>query len=117
MLVLVPTQQMDLMRAWDGIPGLLANLPGVGALFARWINTFVRSRVGFLAWPNIWANAEIVPELIGELQPQEVASQVFHYLTHPEELADMRSAMQRVRGQPGAAEKFVQLVWEELERP
>ncbi|MGL4501283.1 MAG: lipid-A-disaccharide synthase, partial [Planktothrix sp.] len=27
MIVLLPTQQLDAMRSWDGIPGILANLP------------------------------------------------------------------------------------------
>ena len=31
MIVLVPMQQADAMRAWGGIPGLLVNLPGVGS--------------------------------------------------------------------------------------
>ncbi|MHC5598586.1 MAG: lipid-A-disaccharide synthase, partial [Nostoc sp.] len=73
MIVLLPTQQLDAMRAWDGLPGLLANLPGLGTPFAKVINwsflRFVR-RKGLLAWPNIWAQEEIVPELMGKLQPQ-----------------------------------------------
>ncbi|MGB8698633.1 MAG: lipid-A-disaccharide synthase, partial [Thermosynechococcaceae cyanobacterium] len=44
MLVIIPTQQLDIMRAWDGIPGLLANLPGLGAGFAALINTWVLKR-------------------------------------------------------------------------
>jgi lipid-A-disaccharide synthase len=114
MIVLVPTQQMDVMRAWDGLPGLLANLPGVGSAFAKVINQLALRRVGLLAWPNIWAKAEIVPELVGELQPQEIAAKVIHYLDHPEQLNDMRKKLRQVRGQPGAAEKLVQLVGEEL---
>ncbi|MHC5720100.1 MAG: lipid-A-disaccharide synthase, partial [Nostoc sp.] len=38
MIVLLPTQQLDAMRSWDGLPGLLANLPGVGTPFAKVIN-------------------------------------------------------------------------------
>jgi lipid-A-disaccharide synthase len=92
----------------------LANLPGVGSAFAKVINQLALRRVGLLAWPNIWAKAEIVPELVGELQPQEIAAKVIHYLDHPEQLNDMRKKLRQVRGQPGAAEKLVQLVGEEL---
>jgi lipid-A-disaccharide synthase len=66
------------------------------------------------AWPNIWAEKEIVPELVGKLQPQEVAQLVLDYLEHPEKLDDMRSRLRAVRGQPGAAQKLAQLVCEEL---
>jgi lipid-A-disaccharide synthase len=41
MIVLLPTQQLDAMRSWDGLPGILANLPGVGSTFAKLINWLV----------------------------------------------------------------------------
>jgi lipid A disaccharide synthetase len=112
MIVLIPTQQLDAMRAWDGLPGLLANLPGVGTVFAKLINRwFIRyQRQRLLAWPNIWAGEAVVPELIGELQPQQVAEIVLKWLEHPEQLAQVRQRLQQVRGEAGAAQKLVQLV-------
>lgn len=109
MLVLLPTQQLDAMRAWDGLPGLLANLPGLGSLFARAINAQFLRKKRLLAWPNIWAGQEIVPELVGELQPEAIAAQVWHYLEHPEELDAMRDRLRQVRGTPGAAQKIADL--------
>lgn len=114
MVVIVPTQQMDAMRAWDGIPGLLANLPGVGGWFAKQINSAMLKRLGLLAWPNIWATEMIVPELVGELDPKEVAKFMIDYLDHPEKLAAMRDRLRQVRGEPGAAKKLVEIVAEEL---
>lgn len=110
MIVLMPTQQLDAMRAWDGLPGLLANLPGVGSLLARVINAWFLSqnphKDRFFAWPNIWANRMIVPELLGELQPAEVAALVLDWLDHPESLSQMRQELRQVRGEPGAAQKL-----------
>ena len=117
MLVLLPTQQLDVMRAWDGLPGLLANLPGVGSSMATMINWLALRRLGLLAWPNIWANAEIVPELVGKLQPSDVAAKVVEYLDHPEQLQAMRDRLRSVRGPSGAATKLVQLICEELGIP
>ncbi len=117
MIVLLPTQQLDAMRAWDGLPGLLANLPGVGTAFANAINwlflRFVR-RKGLLAWPNIWAQEEIVPELMGKLQPQEVGEMVVDLLAHPEKVEAIREKLRSVRGESGAADKLASLVKEEL---
>jgi lipid-A-disaccharide synthase len=117
MIVLLPTQQLDAMRAWDGLPGLLANLPGVGTPFTKVINwlflKFVR-RKGLLAWPNIWAQEEIVPELMGKLQPQEIGEMVLDFLTHPEKLADIRAKLRNIRGESGAAQKIAQIVSEEM---
>ncbi|MEH1838905.1 MAG: lipid-A-disaccharide synthase [Nostoc sp.] len=119
MIVLLPTQQLDAMRSWDGLPGLLANLPGVGTLCAKVINwlflRFVR-RKGLLAWPNIWAQEEIVPELIGKLQPQEVGEMVLDFLAHPEKLDDIRAKLRKIRGESGAAQKIAQIVSEEIEK-
>ena len=114
MIVLLPTQQLDAMRSWDGLPGLLANLPGVGTYFAKVINWLVLRRKGLLAWPNIWAQEEIVPELVGKLQPPEVGEMVLDLLEHPEKLDDMRAKLKRVRGESGAAQRIAQIVCEEM---
>ena len=116
MIVLLPTQQLDAMRAWDGIPGLLANLPLVGTSMAKVINWLALRRLGLLAWPNIWAKSEVVPELVGKLQPQQVAEFALDFLQHPEKLEQMRSQLRSIRGEPGAAQKLATLVCEELER-
>ncbi|MBW4464299.1 MAG: lipid-A-disaccharide synthase [Pegethrix bostrychoides GSE-TBD4-15B] len=112
MIVLMPTQQLDAMRAWDGLPGLLANLPGVGSLWARLINAWFlrrnRRQPRFFAWPNIWANRAVVPELLGELQPAEVAALVLDWLDHPEQLSQIRQDLRQVRGEPGAARQMAE---------
>jgi hypothetical protein len=114
MIVLLPTQQLDAMRSWDGLPGLLANLPGVGSTFAKVINWVFLRRKGLLAWPNIWAQSEIVPELVGKLQPREVGDMVLDFLAHPEKLDDIRDKLRQVRGESGAAQKIAEIVIEEI---
>lgn len=114
MFVLLPTQQLDAMRSWDGLPGLLANAPIVGSIFAKFINWLVLRNKKLFAWPNIWAKAEIVPELVGKLQPEKVAEMVLDYLEHPEKLREISDRLRTVRGQSGASEKIAQIVQEEL---
>ncbi len=113
MIVLLPTQQLDAMRSWDGIPGILANLPGMGSIFAKIINTLVLKKGKLFAWPNIWAKQEIVPELVGELQPKDIANLVLNYLDHPEQLETMRHRLQQVRGKPGATQKLANIILQE----
>ncbi|WP_066424427.1 lipid-A-disaccharide synthase [Anabaena sp. 4-3] len=114
MIVLLPTQQLDAMRSWDGLPGLLANLPGVGSTFAKIINWLFLRRKGLLAWPNIWAKAEIVPELVGKLEAETVGEMVLDFLAHPEKLEEIRTNLRNARGESGAAEKMAQIVTEEI---
>jgi hypothetical protein len=110
MIVLLPTQQLDAMRSWDGIPGLLANLPGVGSVFARLINGWFLRKTRLLAWPNIWAGEAIVPELVGHLVPQELAKMAIDWLDHPEKLAHIQAQLRQVRGEAGASQKLAQVV-------
>lgn len=114
MVMILPTQQLDAMRAWDGVPGILANLPGVGTGMAKLINWLALRRLGLLAWPNIWAKREIVPELVGRLQPEDVAAVALDWLNHPDKLAAVADDLRSVRGEPGAAKKLVDLVCAEL---
>ncbi len=114
MIVLLPTYQMDSMRSWDGLPGLLANLPLVGSSFAKVINWLVLKRIGLLAWPNIWAQEMVVPELVGKLQPQDIGEMVLDFLTHPEKLEQIRTKLRSIRGEAGAAQKIAGLVSEVL---
>lgn len=114
MLVLLPTHRLDVMRAWDGIPGLLARLPGVGDSFTQlfsWIAwKWLDRKAGGsrLAWPNIWADEQIVPEFVGQFPPEDIAHHAVELLENPAELDRIRQNLARVRGEPGAAEKLVQ---------
>lgn len=117
MIVLLPTQQLDAMKAWDGIPGLLANLPGVGSLFATLINRWFLRKKRLLAWPNIWAGEEIVPERVGALRAEDIAAEALDYLAHPQQLAAMSDRLRQVRGRPGAAHRLAVMIAETLQVP
>jgi lipid A disaccharide synthetase len=113
MIVLIALQQLDAMRAWDGLPGILVNLPLIGSPIAKIVNTIAYRNMGNykFAWPNIWAGqTEIVPELVGNLDAKTVAEFTLDYLRHPEKLAAMRSALRQVRGEAGAAAKLAAIV-------
>lgn len=114
MIVMLPIYQLDAMRSWDGIPGILARLPVVGSPIATAINwlAFKQLKDRKLAWPNIWAGKEIVPELIGYFTAREIANVAIDYLDHPEKLADMKASLGAVRGAPGAAQKIADIVQE-----
>ena len=114
MIVLLPTQQLDAMRSWDGLPGVLARLPVLGTVFAKIINGWMIKQKRLYAWPNIWAKSEVVPELVGKLRPEDVANQVLDWLDNPEKLAQIRDRLKQVRGKPGAADAIAQLVQQQL---
>jgi lipid A disaccharide synthetase len=114
MIVLLPTQQLDAMRSWDGLPGILANLPGLGTIFAKLINLLVLKQGRLFAWPNIWAGKEIVPELVGKLKPETIAQLVLDYLAHPSKMQMMRNQLLAVRGNTGATQKIADIIKQEI---
>jgi lipid-A-disaccharide synthase len=114
MIVLLPTNFVDMKVGWDGVLGLLATAPVLGKFLRVLINsiliTEIQKKGQLLAWPNIWAGAAIVPELLGDLTPTQVATEILFYLDHPDELDKMRDRLKQVCGQVGAATKLAELV-------
>jgi lipid-A-disaccharide synthase len=102
------------MRSWDGIPGLLANLPGMGSIFAKLINWWILKQKKLFAWPNIWAQEEIIPELVGELQAEEIALICVDFLENPHKLAKMRDSLLRLRHPTQAGQQMVRILVEKL---
>lgn len=110
MIVLLPTQQLDAMKSWDGIGGLLTRIPLLGSAIAKIVNGIIIKQGKLFAWPNIWAQQEIVPELVGELTPEAVAQKVLDYLERPEQLQEMRKRLEAVRGESGASVRLAMLI-------
>ncbi|MGK7932073.1 MAG: lipid-A-disaccharide synthase [Microcystaceae cyanobacterium] len=110
MIVLLPTQQLDAMKSWDGIGGIVTRVPLLGSAIAKIINGIIIKQGKLFAWPNIWAKREIVPELVGELTPEFVAQKVLNYLGNPEQLKEISDNLQEVRGETGASMRLARLI-------
>lgn len=114
MVVMLPTQQLDAMNAWDGLLGLIVNLPLVGRPLNKLINliflAYLQRSHKLFAWPNIWAKREIIPELLGRIDGIDLGNAILDYLKHPKKLQQVRQELQAVRGAPGAAQKLSDLV-------
>ncbi len=107
MIVIVPTQHLNVMQAWDGVLGLIGRLPifrkFVGILISLWR---IRNR-GFLAWPNISAGRMVVPERVGKLNPYDIAKEASEWLNSPKRLHGQKLDLQSLRGKTGAVDAIV----------
>ena len=110
MIVLVPTQHLQVMQAWDGWLGLVARLPLLRWLLGLALTAWRMRQWGFLAWPNISAGRAVVPERVGAITPAQIAAEAADWLAHPERLAGLRDDLRSLRGQPGAVAALAQLV-------
>ncbi|BAC90653.1 hypothetical protein [Gloeobacter violaceus] len=110
MIVIIPTNRLDAMRAWDGVPGLLSGLPGrLGASIAAAINKRLVGRLGLLAWPNIRAGRMLVPELCRRLCPGDLLPIVEEWLDDPARRRAVACELRQAMGPDGAARAFVDL--------
>jgi len=110
MIVLVPTQHLQVMQAWDGGIGILARLPLLRWLLGAALTAWRMRNHGFLAWPNISAGRMVVPERVGSLTPASIAQEAADWLDQPQLLEGMREDLRSLRGQPGAVAALAALV-------
>ena len=114
MLVLVPTQHLHVMQAWDGLAGLVGRLPLLRWLFGVLLTAWRLRHRGFLASPNIAAGRMLVPERVGAITPESIAAEAADWLAAPDRLEGMRADLRSLRGQPGAVASLAALVQELL---
>ncbi len=107
MIVIVPTQHLAVMQAWDGLLGILARLPGLNWGLGLLLSAWRLRKNSYLAWPNIVAGKLVVPEKVGDISPEEISKEAFLWLTSPERLKGQKEDLQALRGKPGAIKEVV----------
>lgn len=107
-LVVAPTFELK-DQPFEGLLGLLSKVPGLGAYFQRRAVAKLKAQP-FLTLPNVHAGKQIVPELIGEIEPQEAAAEAGALLGDEGRRREMEEALRAVAGPPGAGSKFAQLI-------
>ena len=110
MIVVVPTQHIAVMEAWDGFLGLIARLPVLKRLLGLLISSLKMRKRGFMAWPNISAKRMIVPERVGKITPKQIAEEAIDWLQSPRRLAGQKADLKALRGNKGATKKFCQQI-------
>tara|TARA_B100000214_G_scaffold3773_1_gene2877 strand:+ start:72 stop:1349 length:1278 start_codon:yes stop_codon:yes gene_type:complete len=115
MIVVIPTQHIFVMEAWDGFLGLIARFPVFKWCTGLLISWLKLRRRGFMAWPNISAKRMIVPERIGHITPEQIAAETIDWLNSPSRLSGQKQDLQSIRGKKGATRKFCQEIINLLE--
>jgi hypothetical protein len=114
MLVLVPTQHLQVMQAWDGLAGVLGRLPLLRWCFGVVLTIWRLRHRGYLASPNISAARAVVPERVGPITPAQIAAETADWLASPERLQGLRDDLHSLRGRAGAVAALTDLVEELL---
>jgi len=110
MLVVLPTQHLNMMNAWDGIFGLIGKISFINRLLTFIIKYFYFKKKKFFAWPNIKSKRMIVPERIGNISPRKIAKEVLFLLKNRDQLTSIRDNLLKERGEKGAARKLASMI-------
>jgi lipid A disaccharide synthetase len=86
----------------------------VGRRLTRALTAWQLRRRPLLALPNIAAGRAVVPERLGLVTPEQIASETADWLARPERLAAMAADLRRLRGAAGAVPALADLVDELL---
>ncbi len=110
MLVILPTQHLNMMNAWDGIFGVIAKISFINRFLTFIIKNFYFKKKKFFAWPNIKAKRMIVPERIGNISTRKIAREVLFLIKNKDQLKRIRDNLHKERGEKGAAKKLASLI-------
>ena len=110
MLVVLPTQHLNMMNAWDGIFGVIGKISFINKLLTFIVKYFYFKKKKFFAWPNIKSKRMIVPERIGNISPKKIAKEALFLLKNKDQLKNISDNLHKERGKKGAAEKLATMI-------
>ncbi len=110
MIVVLPTQHLNMMNAWDGIFGVIGKISFINRFLTFIIKNFYLKKKKFFAWPNIKAKRMIIPERIGNISPRKIAKEVLFLIKNRDQLKSIRENLSKERGDKGAAKKLASII-------
>jgi len=110
MLVVLPTQHLNMMNAWDGIFGVIGKISFINRFLTFIIKNLYFKKNKFFAWPNIKAKRMVVPERIGNISPIKIAREVLFLIKNRDQLKSIRNNLNKERGDKGAAKKLAYII-------
>ncbi|MCX5751732.1 MAG: hypothetical protein NT099_08755 [Candidatus Saganbacteria bacterium] len=106
MLVIFPLDKPEVIPL-EGIGQLFSKIPVLGKFFMRWVARIAQTKIKYWSLPNIKTESLLIPEMVGDISPEQVAEQILLLLADKEKLAEMKSLLPTSLGSAGAAKKIV----------
>ena len=114
MIVVLPTQHLHAMNAWDGIYGIIGKITLLNKIQTFIIKKWYLKNNKFFAWPNIKAKKQIIPERVGIISPKDISDEAIYLLNQEHILSEQKSNLSKIRGKKGAAQKLSNLILETI---
>ena len=114
MIVVLPTQHLNAMNAWDGIFGIIGRIKLLNRIQTFIIKKWYLKNNKFFAWPNIKANKQIIPERVGIISPKDISDEAIYLLKEKDLLVEQKLNLLKMRGKRGAVKKLSNLILETI---
>ena len=114
MIVVLPTQHLNAMNAWDGIFGIIGRIKLLNRIQTFIIKRWYLKNNKFFAWPNIKANKQIIPERVGIITPKDISDEAIYLLNEKNLLVEQKLNLLKMRGKKGAIKKLSNLILETI---
>ena len=111
MIVVLPTQHLNVMNAWDGILGIIGKIPFINRILTFLIKNWSSKTQKFFSWPNIKAKKLIVPERIGNITPRQIANEAEFIIKDEKYLNSLKNNLLKQRGKKGAVDNLANLIF------
>ncbi len=116
MIVVLPTQHLNVMNSWDGILGIIGKIPFINKLLTLIIKYRNLKAKKFFAWPNIKVRKLIVPERIGDISPKQIAKEAEFLMNNKENLKNIKDNLLKQRGENGAVGKLAYIIFDSIKK-
>jgi len=110
MIVVLPTQHLNTMNAWDGIFGIIGKFSLLNKIQTFIVKKWYLKNNKFFAWPNIKANKQIIPERVGNISPKDISDEAIFLLNEKNILLEQKNNLLKLRGKKGAVKKLSNLI-------
>jgi len=114
MIVVLPTQHLNAMNAWDGIFGIIGKITFLNKIQTLIIKRWYLKNNKFFAWPNIKAKKQIVPERVGIISSKDISDEAIYLLNKKDMLSEQKINLSTIRGRKGAIKKLSNLILETI---
>jgi lipid A disaccharide synthetase len=109
MVVVLPLNNAEEIPL-DGLAGFLGGVPLVGRCLKRAAVLAAAKRTEYVAQPNRKAGRLLVPEIRGELDPDDVVEPALALLREPQRRQRMSRQLREVMGEAGAADRLAKAI-------
>ena len=116
MIVVLPTQHLNVMNSWDGIFGIISKISLINKFLTFILKKWYLKKKQFFAWPNIKAKKLIVPERIGNISPKQIAKEAIFLLNKKEYLKEQKKNLSQQRGEMGAVKKLSYIIFNSIKK-